>query len=100
MAAAAEAIAVPPMPVKWTDLISDENIGCMMAKSTKQKSQNSSLQKQLFPGWDRFGRVTSPLVLITLPARMCEKGETICIAWPLRNNLPTVPVQQYDLINQ
>jgi len=26
MAAAAEAIAVPQMPVKWTDLIPDENI--------------------------------------------------------------------------
>jgi hypothetical protein len=26
IAAAADAIAVPPMPVKWTDLISDENI--------------------------------------------------------------------------
>jgi hypothetical protein len=26
MAAAALAMAVPPMPVKWTDLISDENI--------------------------------------------------------------------------
>jgi hypothetical protein len=26
MAPAADAMAVPPMPVKWTDLISDENM--------------------------------------------------------------------------
>jgi hypothetical protein len=26
MAAAADAMAVPPMPVKWTDLIPDENM--------------------------------------------------------------------------
>jgi hypothetical protein len=26
IAAAADAIAVPPMPTKWTDLISEENI--------------------------------------------------------------------------
>jgi hypothetical protein len=26
MAAAAEAMAVPQMPVKWTDLIADENM--------------------------------------------------------------------------
>jgi hypothetical protein len=38
MAAAAEAMAVPPMPVKCTDLISDENIaGKITAKTPGHK---------------------------------------------------------------
>jgi hypothetical protein len=34
IAAAADAIAVPPMPVKWTDLISDENIAGILTTQT------------------------------------------------------------------
>jgi hypothetical protein len=34
MAAAALAIAVPPMPVKWTDLIADENIRTKLTTKT------------------------------------------------------------------
>jgi len=38
IAAAALAMAVPPMPVKWTDLISDENMaGKLTAKTQRHK---------------------------------------------------------------
>jgi hypothetical protein len=39
MAAAADAMAVPPMPVKWTDLISDEN---MSKKFNRQAAKAQS----------------------------------------------------------
>jgi hypothetical protein len=44
MAAAADAIAVPPMPVKWTDLISDEN---MAGKFNRQDAKAQSFLLEL-----------------------------------------------------
>jgi hypothetical protein len=46
---AADAIAVPPMPVKWTDLISDEN---MAGKFNRQDARAQSFLKES----DRFLR--------------------------------------------
>jgi hypothetical protein len=60
MATAADAIAVPPMPVKWTDLISDENIA---GKINRQDAKAQSfLSLRAFGGRHTCG----PAIVILL----------------------------------
>src|SRR5271156_4337570 len=97
MAAAVAAIAVPPMPVKWTDLISDENIAAQ-SKSGKPQIPSTKLRRNSKPqtakSAARFGawsleflwslvlgaflreERTSPIVMIALSSRICEKKQT------------------------
>jgi hypothetical protein len=49
MAAAADAMAVPPMPTKWTDLMADENIS---RKKVKHRcAQGRKFTPETFAAW-------------------------------------------------